>query len=100
MPEVYEKCLDTLKATGLTVHHDYYKDGDSLSVSLSKDGSSRIRLIIQNSDVPEVDIEFSELKWYLSLGSGEELVRKMTELKEDIFYLSKNGVVLAAKKYS
>lgn len=98
MPDVYEKCLDILKSTGLTLESDYYKEGDSLSVNLSKGGSTKIKLIIQNSDVPEVDIEINELKWYLSLANEGELVKEISELKEDILHLSKNGIALTAKK--
>lgn len=109
MSTFYQDIVDTLSNNVyLSFKAEYYKPGDSLDLrGYSHDGTQRVQITVQNSEVPEFDISFgNDINYYSSLGSQDSAFNYLDKLMGDIALLSKSGwvvtlgeVVLTKKKY-
>lgn len=90
-PKIYINVENLLADVNfLTVKSDYYQSADSLTVKLyTNDEQLRARVMIQNSDVPEIDIDFGDnIEYYSSLGGASQLLNYTERLIADLTILN------------
>ena len=109
MSNFYTKIQDILSNTKhLSFRVEYYRLGDSLTVTgYSTDDVPRVKVTLQNSEIPEFDVSFGDdIHYYSSLGSQESAIEYLERLLGDLYLLDAlkwkvtlASLVLTKRKY-
>lgn len=90
-PDIYSKAEKLFSDISfLTLRSEYYELGDSLTLKIfTQDNTPRTRIVIQNSQVPEIDVDFGDgVKYYASFGNQAQALHYLGELASDLVRLN------------
>lgn len=96
--DIYEQFRNSLESEVYHLNSNYYHKGDSLYLKVTNGPLPTCNIVIQNREVPEIDVKCGRVTRYFSTKSPQEANQYLKELKKDIETTIAKGGPLKARR--